>query len=80
MHTLSQNLRIVPRRGGGYLALSPEGDALQIGVAAATESDAVAAFAEAEAAWRRILEGVTREGVPASSVATSNSDASALAA
>lgn len=47
--------RMVRRRRGGWLALSPAGDSLKIGVVAPTEEQARERFEIATAAWRRTL-------------------------
>lgn len=50
-----QSPRIIRRKGRGYLAISPIGDRVQIGVTADTEADAVSKFTAAAAQWRALL-------------------------
>lgn len=47
--------RLIKRDCGGWLAVSPPGAALSLGVTAATEADAVAKFRAAETRWLTIL-------------------------
>lgn len=50
-----QETRIIPRQCGGWLALSGDREAVQIGVTAPTAGEAEAKLAVALAAWRSIL-------------------------
>lgn len=49
------HLRIVHRKCGGVLALSPDGDALQIGVVASTEEEARDRFSQSRARCIELL-------------------------
>lgn len=51
----TENIRIVHRKCGGWLALSPTGFPLQIGVTAETEEGARASFAQTLARWEALL-------------------------
>lgn len=50
------NPRLIERRCGGWLAISGRGDPVQIGVTAASESEAAAEFDRVRDHWRAILE------------------------
>jgi hypothetical protein len=47
--------RLVARECGGWLAISPHGSALRIGVTAATESEAREAYHQSLAQWLATL-------------------------
>lgn len=47
---------LIERAGGGWLAISPPGEALRIGVTACNRLEAERRFVESERAWRRLLE------------------------
>jgi hypothetical protein len=48
--------RLIPRRCGGWLAVSNEADPVKIGVTAASEAEATREFTKARERWRVILE------------------------
>ena len=48
--------RMIERACGGWLAVSPEGCSIRIGVAADGREEAAAAFSLAMKQWRRILD------------------------
>ena len=56
--------RLIERAHGDWLAVSPEGCAIKIGVIAASQDEAVAAFGETMAQWERALS--KRHDVPES--------------
>lgn len=56
MRERSDCARVVERKIGGYLALSPAGDSLQIGVVGESEEAAAAMWAKARDQWRVLLE------------------------
>lgn len=67
MDNFLQVPRLIPRVRGGWLALSPLGDRIQIGVSAPTESEARDRYRSAAEAWRRTLASEGRDEVsPAS--------------
>lgn len=53
--------RLFRRENGGWLAVSPSGRSLQIGVVADTEGEALALYARREAAWKELLNARQRE-------------------
>jgi len=48
--------RLVQRKCGGWLALSPAGDSLQFGVAAESSDAAEQKYRSSRAEWKRALE------------------------
>jgi len=52
---LSSSPRIVARKCGGWLAVSPPNSALRIGVTANTQDEAASKFTAAEAEWSLLL-------------------------
>ena len=59
--------RIIPRKCGGWLAVSNDADPVQIGVTAASEVDADLQFQQTRRRWQAILESETAVmGAPAS--------------
>ncbi len=61
MDVIAHKPRVVPREGGGWLAVSEPHDDLHIGVTAATEAEAREQFEKAVEAWLRLLEDARRE-------------------
>lgn len=65
METTAHHPRLLARESGGWLAVTKPDDALHIGVTADTESEARERFADALAAWLRLLSqahGVDQPG------------------
>ena len=52
----STAIRLIPRQQGGWLALSPRDEAVQIGVAGATEHEAREGLLLALTAWKETLD------------------------
>ena len=65
--------RIIHRNCGGWIALSPLGSDLQIGITAATEQEAKDKYARSEAECRRLLSKPTDEPSSASGTADASS-------
>lgn len=55
MEHISSHSRVVPRKSGGWLALTAVTDSLKIGVSAPTEVEAKERLAITTAHWRRLL-------------------------
>lgn len=53
--SIIENPRLVERKRGGWLALTPADQSLQFGVTHESEEGARFAYAEALTAWRRTL-------------------------
>ena len=56
MREESLSPRIIPRKCGGWLAVSNDADPVKIGVTAASEVEANHEFNKARERWRAILE------------------------
>jgi hypothetical protein len=52
--------RLIERECGGWLAITASGDSPRIGVTAATEGEAEAAFGQAAQAWHALLREAHR--------------------
>lgn len=52
-----ENVRLIPRKCGGWLAVSHRWADIRIGVAGESEAEARENFAAAVAQWRRLLSG-----------------------
>jgi hypothetical protein len=53
---------LIERRGGGWLAISPQNSTLRIGVTGATQQDAIARFSLSIRAWiATLVEAEARE-------------------
>jgi hypothetical protein len=63
MDTTTHKPRLLPRESGGWLAVTEPDDDLHIGVTADTEAEARDRFADAVAAWLRLLDAARRSGV-----------------
>lgn len=62
----SDSPRLVRCQEGGYLALSPIGSQLRIGVVADSKEAALAAYATSERAWLDCLSNHNPQGILAS--------------
>ncbi len=62
MENSSNDVRLLRRECGGWLAVAGPNESIKIGVTAETEEKATAEFNEAIAAWRETLQEAVAHG------------------